>query len=152
MLVSHLCSNWIDTDVKVYLSEGSLISFILKFLGGILYQPRINISYHIFPLKNLVKVNIFAILQSTCFWKVGPSFHRVSTYSKCWITGLIVIVTWTLYTLDALICMSALPCCSTLPSLDAPYPMLVLAGPQACGKQELAHRLCRQFSTYFRYG
>ncbi|XP_026957692.1 leucine-rich repeat and guanylate kinase domain-containing protein isoform X6 [Sagmatias obliquidens] len=41
---------------------------------------------------------------------------------------------------------------STLPSLDAPYPMLVLAGPQACGKQELAHRLCRQFSTYFRYG
>ncbi|XP_008148768.1 leucine-rich repeat and guanylate kinase domain-containing protein [Eptesicus fuscus] len=41
---------------------------------------------------------------------------------------------------------------STLPSLDAPYPMLVLAGPVACGKRELAHRLCRQFSTYFRYG
>ncbi|XP_068406207.1 leucine-rich repeat and guanylate kinase domain-containing protein isoform X1 [Eschrichtius robustus] len=41
---------------------------------------------------------------------------------------------------------------STLPSLDAPYPMLVLAGPQACGRRELAHRLCRQFSTYFRYG
>ncbi|XP_058537242.1 leucine-rich repeat and guanylate kinase domain-containing protein [Ochotona princeps] len=41
---------------------------------------------------------------------------------------------------------------STLPSLDAPYPMLVLAGPQACGKRELAHRLCRQFNTYFRYG
>ncbi|XP_076993052.1 leucine-rich repeat and guanylate kinase domain-containing protein isoform X2 [Tamandua tetradactyla] len=41
---------------------------------------------------------------------------------------------------------------STLPSLDAPYPMLILAGPQACGKRELAHRLCRQFSTYFRYG
>ncbi|XP_032499955.1 leucine-rich repeat and guanylate kinase domain-containing protein isoform X3 [Phocoena sinus] len=41
---------------------------------------------------------------------------------------------------------------STLPSLDAPYPMLVLAGPQACGTRELAHRLCRQFSTYFRYG
>ncbi|ELK13838.1 Leucine-rich repeat and guanylate kinase domain-containing protein [Pteropus alecto] len=41
---------------------------------------------------------------------------------------------------------------STLPSLDAPYPVLVLAGPQACGKRELAHRLCRQFSTYFRYG
>ncbi|KAK1335126.1 hypothetical protein QTO34_004706 [Cnephaeus nilssonii] len=39
---------------------------------------------------------------------------------------------------------------STLPSLDAPYPMLVLAGPVACGKRELAHRLCRQFSTYFR--
>ncbi|XP_016077853.1 PREDICTED: leucine-rich repeat and guanylate kinase domain-containing protein [Miniopterus natalensis] len=41
---------------------------------------------------------------------------------------------------------------STLPSLDAPYPMLVLAGPQACGKRELAHRLCRQLSAYFRYG
>ncbi|KAM5255756.1 leucine-rich repeat and guanylate kinase domain-containing protein [Ctenodactylus gundi] len=41
---------------------------------------------------------------------------------------------------------------STLPSLDTPYPMLILAGPQACGKRELAHRLCRQFSTYFRYG
>ncbi|XP_003921031.3 leucine-rich repeat and guanylate kinase domain-containing protein isoform X1 [Saimiri boliviensis] len=41
---------------------------------------------------------------------------------------------------------------STLPSLDAPYPMLILAGPEACGKRELAHRLCRQFSTYLRYG
>ncbi|XP_074051374.1 uncharacterized protein LOC141494135 [Macrotis lagotis] len=41
---------------------------------------------------------------------------------------------------------------STLPSLDAPYPMLVLVGPQAGGKRELAHRLCRQFSTFFRYG
>ncbi|XP_072508812.1 leucine-rich repeat and guanylate kinase domain-containing protein isoform X5 [Notamacropus eugenii] len=41
---------------------------------------------------------------------------------------------------------------STLPSLDAPYPMLVLVGPQSGGKRELAHRLCRQFSTFFRYG
>ncbi|XP_069318411.1 leucine-rich repeat and guanylate kinase domain-containing protein [Eulemur rufifrons] len=41
---------------------------------------------------------------------------------------------------------------STLPSLDSPYPMLILAGPEACGKRELAHRLCRQFSAYFRYG
>ncbi|XP_012876997.1 PREDICTED: leucine-rich repeat and guanylate kinase domain-containing protein [Dipodomys ordii] len=41
---------------------------------------------------------------------------------------------------------------STLPSLDAPYPMLILAGPQACGKRELAHRLCRQFNAFFRYG
>uniref|UniRef100_A0A4X2L9S4 Guanylate kinase-like domain-containing protein n=1 Tax=Vombatus ursinus TaxID=29139 RepID=A0A4X2L9S4_VOMUR len=41
---------------------------------------------------------------------------------------------------------------STLPSLDAPYPMLVLVGPQAGGKRELAHRLCRQFSTFFRHG
>ncbi|MBN3294552.1 LRGUK protein, partial [Polypterus senegalus] len=41
---------------------------------------------------------------------------------------------------------------STLPSLDAPYPMLVLTGPQACGKRELAHKLCREFSDFFAYG
>ncbi|KAK6488138.1 leucine-rich repeat and guanylate kinase domain-containing protein [Huso huso] len=41
---------------------------------------------------------------------------------------------------------------STLPSLDAPYPMLALTGPQACGKRELAHRLCREFSNFFAYG
>ncbi|KAG9342557.1 hypothetical protein JZ751_015964, partial [Albula glossodonta] len=41
---------------------------------------------------------------------------------------------------------------STLPSLDAPYPMLVLTGPQACGKRELAHRLCRDFNDFFAYG
>ncbi|NXW66320.1 LRGUK protein, partial [Eurystomus gularis] len=41
---------------------------------------------------------------------------------------------------------------STLPSLDAPYPMLVLAGPVACGKRELTHKICRQFNNFFRYG
>ncbi|NXH09537.1 LRGUK protein, partial [Bucco capensis] len=41
---------------------------------------------------------------------------------------------------------------STLSSLDAPYPMLVLVGPLACGKRELAHKLCRQFNNFFRYG
>ncbi|XP_040515883.1 leucine-rich repeat and guanylate kinase domain-containing protein isoform X11 [Gallus gallus] len=41
---------------------------------------------------------------------------------------------------------------STLPSLDAPYPMLVLVGPLACGKRELTHRICRQFNNFFRYG
>ncbi|XP_059673018.1 leucine-rich repeat and guanylate kinase domain-containing protein [Gavia stellata] len=40
---------------------------------------------------------------------------------------------------------------STLPSLDAPYPMLVLAGPLACGKRELTHKICRQFNNFFRY-
>nr|XP_034984509.1 leucine-rich repeat and guanylate kinase domain-containing protein [Zootoca vivipara] len=40
---------------------------------------------------------------------------------------------------------------STLPSLDAPYPMLVLTGPLACWKRELCHRLCRKFNNYFRY-
>ncbi|NWX14572.1 LRGUK protein, partial [Aegotheles bennettii] len=41
---------------------------------------------------------------------------------------------------------------STLPSLDAPYPMLVLTGPVACGKRELTHKICRQFNNFFRYG
>ncbi|XP_030635377.1 leucine-rich repeat and guanylate kinase domain-containing protein [Chanos chanos] len=41
---------------------------------------------------------------------------------------------------------------STLPSFDSPYPMLVLTGPQACGKRELAHKLCQEFSEYFAYG
>ncbi|KAB5541946.1 hypothetical protein PHYPO_G00085810 [Pangasianodon hypophthalmus] len=41
---------------------------------------------------------------------------------------------------------------STLPSLDTPYPMLVLTGPQACGKRELAHKLCHEYSDFFGYG
>ncbi|XP_026217676.1 leucine-rich repeat and guanylate kinase domain-containing protein isoform X2 [Anabas testudineus] len=41
---------------------------------------------------------------------------------------------------------------STLPSAEYPYPMLVLTGPQGCGKRELAHRLCQEFSEYFAYG
>ncbi|XP_023686904.2 leucine-rich repeat and guanylate kinase domain-containing protein isoform X5 [Paramormyrops kingsleyae] len=41
---------------------------------------------------------------------------------------------------------------STLPGLDTPYPMLVLTGPQACGKRELAHKLCQHFADFFAYG
>ncbi|OCT89263.1 leucine-rich repeat and guanylate kinase domain-containing protein [Xenopus laevis] len=41
---------------------------------------------------------------------------------------------------------------STLPNVDTPYPMLVLTGPQSCGKRELAHRMCREFKEFFRYG
>ncbi|NXU75990.1 LRGUK protein, partial [Oreotrochilus melanogaster] len=39
---------------------------------------------------------------------------------------------------------------STLPTLDSPYPMLVLVGPVACGKRELAFKICRQFNNFFR--
>ncbi|KAM8740600.1 leucine-rich repeat and guanylate kinase domain-containing protein isoform 3-T3 [Acanthopagrus schlegelii] len=41
---------------------------------------------------------------------------------------------------------------STLPCVDSPYPMLVLTGPQGCGKRELSHRLCQEFDEYFAYG
>ncbi|XP_056281447.1 leucine-rich repeat and guanylate kinase domain-containing protein [Pseudoliparis swirei] len=41
---------------------------------------------------------------------------------------------------------------STMPSADSPYPMLVLTGPQGCGKRDLAHRLCHDLSEYFAYG
>ncbi|XP_068577535.1 leucine-rich repeat and guanylate kinase domain-containing protein isoform X2 [Cebidichthys violaceus] len=41
---------------------------------------------------------------------------------------------------------------STMPSADSPYAMLVLTGPQGCGKRDLAHRLCQELSEYFAYG
>ncbi|XP_054481035.1 leucine-rich repeat and guanylate kinase domain-containing protein [Anoplopoma fimbria] len=41
---------------------------------------------------------------------------------------------------------------STMPSADSPYPLLVLTGPQGCGKRDLAHRLCQELSEYFAYG
>ncbi|NXK95743.1 LRGUK protein, partial [Formicarius rufipectus] len=41
---------------------------------------------------------------------------------------------------------------STLPDLDSSYPLLVLVGPVAGGKRELAHRICRQFNSILRYG
>jgi len=42
--------------------------------------------------------------------------------------------------------------CSTLPSVETPYPMLVLVGPQGAGKKDLAQKLVEEFSDYFGYG
>jgi len=41
---------------------------------------------------------------------------------------------------------------STLPNIEMPYPMLVLCGPQASGKRELAHKLAQDFPDYFGFG
>ncbi|KAF4796702.1 leucine rich repeat and guanylate kinase domain containing [Turdus rufiventris] len=41
---------------------------------------------------------------------------------------------------------------STLPGVDEPYPMLVLLGPLAAGKRELALKICSEFKNFFRFG
>ncbi|XP_070559088.1 leucine-rich repeat and guanylate kinase domain-containing protein-like [Ptychodera flava] len=41
---------------------------------------------------------------------------------------------------------------STLPSIETPYPMLVLVGPSGSNKRELSHRLVEDFPDYFGYG
>jgi len=40
---------------------------------------------------------------------------------------------------------------STLPSIETPYPMLVLVGPQGSGKKDLAMKLVEEFQDYFGY-
>jgi len=40
----------------------------------------------------------------------------------------------------------------TLPSVDTPYPMMVLCGPQLSGKRELTHMLAKNFPDYFAVG
>lgn len=42
--------------------------------------------------------------------------------------------------------------CSTLPSTEVPYPILVLVGPQGSGKKDLALKLVEEFPEYFVYG
>ncbi|XP_786893.3 leucine-rich repeat and guanylate kinase domain-containing protein [Strongylocentrotus purpuratus] len=41
---------------------------------------------------------------------------------------------------------------STLPSIETPYPVLVLVGPRGSGKQALAQRLVKEFTEYFGLG
>lgn len=41
---------------------------------------------------------------------------------------------------------------STLPSVDTPYPMLILCGPHGAGKRYLARRLCQEFPDFFGFG
>lgn len=41
---------------------------------------------------------------------------------------------------------------STLPSVDTPYPMLILCGPPGSGKRYLARRLCQEFPDFFGFG
>ncbi|XP_032242021.1 leucine-rich repeat and guanylate kinase domain-containing protein [Nematostella vectensis] len=41
---------------------------------------------------------------------------------------------------------------STLPSVDTPYPMLILCGPSGAGKRHLARRLCQEFPDFFGIG
>ncbi|NWY68324.1 LRGUK protein, partial [Erithacus rubecula] len=41
---------------------------------------------------------------------------------------------------------------STLPGADEDYPMLVLVGPLAGGKRQLALKICRKFKNSFRFG
>ncbi|KAM3673258.1 leucine-rich repeat and guanylate kinase domain-containing protein [Ammospiza maritima maritima] len=41
---------------------------------------------------------------------------------------------------------------STLPTFEDPYPLLVLLGPVAGGRRQLALKICRQFKTFFRFG
>ncbi|XP_064632392.1 leucine-rich repeat and guanylate kinase domain-containing protein-like [Lineus longissimus] len=40
----------------------------------------------------------------------------------------------------------------TLPSVQTPYPMLVLVGPQGSGKKDLTLKLVEEFPDYFGYG
>ncbi|XP_077639286.1 leucine-rich repeat and guanylate kinase domain-containing protein [Lonchura striata] len=41
---------------------------------------------------------------------------------------------------------------STLPGFGDPYPMLVLLGPVAGGRRQLALKICRKFKNFFRFG
>ncbi|XP_074394768.1 leucine-rich repeat and guanylate kinase domain-containing protein isoform X4 [Zonotrichia albicollis] len=41
---------------------------------------------------------------------------------------------------------------STLPTFEDPYPLLVLLGPVAGGRRQLALKICRKFKTCFRFG
>lgn len=40
---------------------------------------------------------------------------------------------------------------STLPSVDSPYPILILCGPEGAGTNEIARKLAEEYPGYFDY-
>ena len=40
---------------------------------------------------------------------------------------------------------------STLPSIDSPYPILILCGPEGAGANEIARKLSNEYPGYFDY-
>lgn len=40
---------------------------------------------------------------------------------------------------------------STLPSVDSPYPILILCGPEGSGCSDIARKLSEEYSGYFDY-
>jgi hypothetical protein len=40
---------------------------------------------------------------------------------------------------------------STLPSIDSPYPILILSGPEGSGAADIARKLADEYPSYFDY-
>ncbi len=40
---------------------------------------------------------------------------------------------------------------STLPNIDSPYPILILCGPEGCGRMEISKKLVEDYPDYFDF-
>ena len=40
---------------------------------------------------------------------------------------------------------------STLPSVESPYPILILCGPEGCGRVEISKKLVDDYPDYFDF-